>query len=65
MRKTALMKALEAKHEKPIEMIVAEALSAADGNYRAAATALGVNFTTLYYWVTRLGIKVKTVVEVA
>jgi transposase-like protein len=57
------MRRFEAAHEgRAIEEIVTEALNA-HGSINAAARALGVNNNTLYFWVMRLGIRIRTVAE--
>lgn len=63
MTKTSQMLELERRHDgRSIERIVADALRA-HNSVPAAAEALGVTRQTLWNWMFRLGIKVKTVLE--
>lgn len=64
MRKTPAMRRFEAAHGgRPVEEVVAAAIGE-HGSINAAARALGVNTNTLYFWVMRLGIRIRTVAEV-
>jgi transposase-like protein len=57
------MRRFEAAHDgRPIEEVVTEALNA-HGSINAAARALSLNNNTLYFWVMRLGIRIRTVAE--
>lgn len=63
MRKTPQMRALEERHKKPIEQLVATAL-AENFTINEAAASLGANPKTFYSWMTRLRITRRKVVEV-
>lgn len=58
------MLSLEQKHGRPIEAVVAEAITA-HGSVDRAADALAVNRKTLHGWVARLRIETRKVASVA
>ena len=63
MRKTAAMRRFEAAHGgRAVEVVVIEALNE-HGSISAAARALQMSNDTLYFWVMRLGIRIRTVAE--
>lgn len=59
VRKSPAMLELEARHGKPVEQIVAEAVTA-QGSVPLAAEALGLNLNTLYGWIRFLRIELRT-----
>jgi hypothetical protein len=58
VRKTTQMLALEARHGKPIDQLIAESL-AEHGSIRRAAASLSVNPYTFNGWISRLHIQVR------
>lgn len=63
MRKTPAMRRFEQAHDgRPIEQVVTEAVNA-HGSIAGAARSLGLSDNTLYFWILRLGIRVRTVAE--
>lgn len=63
MRKTPAMLRFEATHGgQPLEQMIVAALNE-HGTMAAAARSLGIKGDTLYFWVLRLHIRVKTVAE--
>lgn len=59
MRKTEQILAFEAKHGRPAEIVIAEAINQ-HGSINAAGRALNESPNTIYSWVLRLGIRVTT-----
>lgn len=61
MRTGHAMRRFEAAHGgRPAGEVITEAINA-HGSVTAAARALGVKRDTFYYWVLRLGIRIKAV----
>lgn len=57
MRLSPAQAALEARHGRPVEQIVVDAINTT-GNVSAAARLLGVNVKTMHAWRVRFGIQV-------
>lgn len=56
------MRRFEKRHGRPIEVALTTALNE-QGSINGAARALGINTNTAYFWVLRLGIRIRTVAE--
>lgn len=52
----------EARHGRPAETVIAEAINA-QGSIAAAARALNLSHNTLFGWALRLGIRVEMVAK--
>jgi hypothetical protein len=64
MRKTRGMLDLETKHGRPVERLMADALTQ-HGTIERAALSLGVNPATFYGWMMRLRVQTRKVAFVA
>jgi len=63
VRKTPGMRRFEAAHEgRPVEQLIIEALNE-HGSINGAARGLEMSADTLYFWILRLGIRIRTVAE--
>jgi hypothetical protein len=62
VRKTEQILAFEAKHGRPAEQVIADAINE-HGSINAAARALNESPNTIYSWTLRLGIRVRTVAD--
>jgi hypothetical protein len=59
VRKTKLMKEVEAKFQRPLEKLLPELVN--QRGLSAAATELGVSPATLGYWMLKMGIQYRRV----